>query len=169
MLYLPAMVANAMPLICRKYVFRNPHPIDFRMSFYDGRRVLGDNKSIEGFISGTVAGALVGLIYGSYMRSQFNEWLTYGLLSGVGAMVGDLLNSFIKRRLGMKPGQPFIPFDQISFIIGAFVIIKISKVDLMVNHELSLNDFIAGLLLAGVLHPLTNYIAYLAGVKETPL
>lgn len=169
MLYLPAMVANAVPLICRRYVFRNPHPIDFRRNFYDGKRLLGDNKSVEGFISGVVAGTLIGLAYGSYMRSQLHEWVAYGFLSGIGAMSGDLLNSFIKRRLGMKPGQSFIPFDQISFVIGASALIKLSGVDLAVNQKLSATDFLLGLLLAGILHPLTNYIAYLAKIKETPL
>lgn len=169
MLYLPAMVANAIPLICRRYVFRNPHPIDFKKNFYDGRRLFGDNKSIEGFIVGVIAGALIGLAYGSYTRSQLSEWVSYGFLSGVGAMCGDLFNSFVKRRIGMKPGQPFIPFDQISFIIGASILIKVARVDLAINQELSFVDFLAGLLLAGVLHPLTNYIAYLAGIKETPL
>ncbi|MGC8975069.1 MAG: CDP-2,3-bis-(O-geranylgeranyl)-sn-glycerol synthase [Thermoprotei archaeon] len=169
LLYLPAMTANAVPLICRKYVFKNPHPIDFKINFYDGKRLLGDNKSIEGFVSGVVAGALVGLVYGYYMRSQLREWIIYGLLSGTGAMSGDLINSFIKRRLGMKPGQPFIPLDQISFIVGATLFIKLSGVDLAVNQVLSLSDFLSGLLLAGILHPLTNYVAYLAGIKETPL
>jgi CDP-2,3-bis-(O-geranylgeranyl)-sn-glycerol synthase len=167
MMYLPAMVSNAVPLICRKYLFKNPHPIDFRTNFLDGRRLFGDNKSIEGFISGVVAGTLIGLAYSHYMHSY--EWVTYGFLSGVGAMSGDLLNSFVKRRLSMKPGQPFIPFDQISFVIGASILIKASGIDLAVNHELRFADFITGLLLAGILHPLTNYMAYLAGIKETPL
>ncbi len=168
-LYLPAMVANAIPLICRRYVFRNPHPIDFKKNFYDGRRLFGDNKSIEGFIAGIIAGTLIGLVYGSYVRSQLSEWVFYGFSSGVGAMCGDLINSFIKRRIGMKPGQPFIPLDQISFVIGASVLIKVTRADLAINQELSLVDFLVGLLLAGTLHPLTNYIAYLVGIKETPL
>ncbi len=169
MVYLPAMVANATPLICRRYFFRNPHPVDFGKSFYDGKRLFGDNKSIEGLVSGVVAGVLIGLAYGSYMRSQLYEWTVYGFLSGAGAMSGDLLNSFIKRRLGMRPGQSFIPLDQISFVVGASVFIKVSRIDLAVNQELSVIDFLLGLLLAGILHPLTNYIAYLAKIKETPL
>ncbi|MEO3993444.1 MAG: CDP-2,3-bis-(O-geranylgeranyl)-sn-glycerol synthase [Desulfurococcaceae archaeon TW002] len=169
MLYLPAMIANAIPLICRRYVFRNPHPIDLKKNFYDGRRLFGDNKSIEGFIVGVIAGALIGLAYGYYMPSRISEWISYGFLSGVGAMSGDLLNSFIKRRIGMKPGQPFIPLDQISFIIGASVLIKLTRADLAINQELSFVDLLVGLLLAGILHPLTNYIAYLVGIKEMPL
>lgn len=166
-LYFPAMVANAMPLITRRYFFRNPHPIDFGRVFIDGRRVFGDNKSLEGFMSGVVAGSLVGLGYSYYFCEYL--WLLYGFISGFGAMCGDLLNSFVKRRLGLAPGRPFIPLDQISFLLMAFVAIKASKVDLMVGHELNCTDFIAGLVLAGLLHPFTNYIAYLVGVKETPL
>lgn len=167
MLYLPAMVANAMPLITCRPLFRNPHPIDLNKRFLDGKRVFGDNKTIEGFISGIVAGSLVGLAYSYHFH--MSAWTLYGLTSGLGAMCGDLLNSFIKRRLGLRPGQSFIPLDQLSFVIMAFVLVKAFKADVMVGQDLGAVDFIVGLALAGVLHPLTNYVAYLLGVKETPL
>ncbi len=167
MLSLPAMVANAMPLITCRSILRNPHPIDLNKRFLDGKRVFGDNKSVEGFISGVVAGFLVGLTYSYYFN--MTAWILYGLTSGLGAMCGDLLNSFIKRRLGLRPGQPFIPLDQLSFIIMAFALVKAFKADVMVGQDLGTVDFVAGLALAGVLHPLTNYVAYLLGVKETPL
>ncbi|MEM0015406.1 MAG: CDP-archaeol synthase [Zestosphaera sp.] len=167
MMYLPAMVANAMPLITRRYIFRNSRPIDFGRTFIDGRRVFGDNKSLEGFASGVVAGSLVGLAYSYYFSAPV--WLMYGIVSGLGAMCGDLLNSFVKRRLGLAPGQPFIPLDQISFFLAAFIAVKASRADLLVGRELGVVDFAVGLALAGLLHPLTNYLAYLLGVKESPL
>ena len=36
-------------------------------------------------------------------------------------MTGDLAESFIKRRLDIKPGKPFIPWDQLDFVIGAII------------------------------------------------
>jgi len=86
-------------LITRRYLFRNPHPMNFNRRFIDGRRVFGDNKSVEGFMSGVIAGLSIGIVYTFF--TGLNTWIAYGLLSGSGAMLGDLLNSFIKRRLGL--------------------------------------------------------------------
>jgi len=35
-----------------------------------------------------------------------------------GALIGDIIKSFFKRRIGKKRGQDWIPFDQIDFILG---------------------------------------------------
>lgn len=37
-------------------------------------------------------------------------------------MAGDSLKSFVKRRVGIAPGKPWIPFDQVDFAIGALVL-----------------------------------------------
>jgi hypothetical protein len=33
--------------------------------------------------------------------------------------VCDSVKSFVKRRVGIAPGAPWIPFDQLDFVIGA--------------------------------------------------
>jgi CDP-2,3-bis-(O-geranylgeranyl)-sn-glycerol synthase len=35
-----------------------------------------------------------------------------------GALLGDIIESFFKRRVGRKRGEDWIPFDQIDFILG---------------------------------------------------
>lgn len=34
----------------------------------------------------------------------------------------DSVKSFVKRRVGIAPGEPGIPFDQLDFVIGALVL-----------------------------------------------
>jgi CDP-2,3-bis-(O-geranylgeranyl)-sn-glycerol synthase len=46
----------------------------------------------------------------------------FGFLLGFGALFGDLIESFFKRRLNIKPGKPFIPFDQLDLAIGAILL-----------------------------------------------
>ena len=35
-----------------------------------------------------------------------------------GALMGDIIESFFKRRIGKKRGEDWIPFDQLDFILG---------------------------------------------------
>ena len=35
-----------------------------------------------------------------------------------GALLGDIVESFFKRRVGRKRGENWIPFDQLDFILG---------------------------------------------------
>jgi len=162
-----AMIANATPLITRRFIFKNVRPLDLGKTFIDGKRVLGDNKSIEGFLSGVLAGFAVGVAYALYFNNV--SWAYYGLISGLGAMIGDVFNSFLKRRLNIKPGGPFIPLDQTSFLLCAYALVKISSADSIVGYTLTTYDLLIGVLIALVLHPLTNYVAYLLKIKKTPL
>jgi len=165
-LFFPAMVANALPVITSRIIHKK-HPLDFGLKFIDGKRILGKNKSIEGFIAGVAGGFLVGCIYA--LITHNNAWITYGTVSGFGAMVGDSLNSFVKRRLNLSSGEPFIPMDQLSFILTAFVLITVLGVDNLAGIRLSITDLAMGIYIVMVLHPLTNLVAYFLKLKETPL
>ena len=35
-----------------------------------------------------------------------------------GALIGDIIESFFKRRVGIERGKNWIPFDQLDFILG---------------------------------------------------
>jgi len=165
-LFLPAMVANALPVVISGVLHRK-HPLDLGLKFIDGRRLLGKNKSIEGFAAGIVGGILVGCIY--TLVTHNIAWITYGAVSGIGAMAGDSLNSFVKRRLNIRSGDPFIPMDQLSFILVAYVLVVMLGIDNAVGIRLSLADLAIGIYIVMVLHPLTNLVAYFLKLKDTPL
>ena len=78
---------------------------------------------------------------------------------GFGAIFGDLTESFAKRRLNYSPGKPFVPFDQIDFIIGALIFIYPIV-------SLSTNKIIIILLLSFVLHILVNHIAFYLKIRK---
>jgi CDP-2,3-bis-(O-geranylgeranyl)-sn-glycerol synthase len=42
---------------------------------------------------------------------------------GLGAMADDSAKSFFKRRLGIPPGSPRIPFDQLDFVLRALIFV----------------------------------------------
>jgi CDP-2,3-bis-(O-geranylgeranyl)-sn-glycerol synthase len=65
---------------------------------------------------------LESLAGGAAVAVEPGRWLSLGFLLGLGAMAGDAAKSFFKRRLGIAPGHPWIPFDQIDFQIGALLL-----------------------------------------------
>ena len=168
-IFLPALVANSSPLILRNlmknYSFR---PIDQNKVLPDGERVLGSNKSWEGLTAGVCGGTLVGFAYGYFLGST--SWILYGFLMGLGAMLGDLLNSFIKRRLKIRPGEPFIPLDQLTFLYGAYLLIIPFRNAYLGTYieELTTADLAMATYLVMILHPLTNLVAYLLRLKNEP-
>ena len=123
-LYAPAMAANMAPVVARRYNLfsRLNKPIDFGLQ-WRGERLFGAHKTIRGFVVGVISGAIVGaalsLIIDTHPYDYFSRAILYGAIVGFGALVGDSVKSFFKRRVGIKPGTLWVPFDQIDFAIGA--------------------------------------------------
>ena len=155
----PAYCANAIPVITG-----GGYPIDLGKKFFDGKPIFGRNKTFRGFFSGLIVGTAVGYlesIFLSYPPENFG--LLFGLLLSLGALFGDLTGAFIKRRLGMAPGNLLPVIDQVDFIIGAilfsFLISPPNK-----SGELIL----AVLIITPPIHLLTNFAAYKLGLKDNP-
>ena len=104
-------------------------PVD-RGRSWRGMRILGDGKTIRGSLTGIIGGLLTGLILNlvnssveSMIGIKLPQFSHSSLVSlPVGAIVGDIAGSFLKRRIGVKRGQ-FLPVvDQLDFLIGAILI-----------------------------------------------
>lgn len=163
-LYLPAMACNAAPVLTN--VVKNKHPIDGGKNFVDGRRIFGDGKTWEGFIAGLTVGLLMGIPYAIKFHNQY--MMIYTIAMGLGALLGDLVNAFIKRRLGLARGAPFPPVDQVDYLIGAYVLVKVLGVDSLASIALNIEHLAVAILISLLLHPLTNAIAYVLGFKDVP-
>ncbi|MFO7676781.1 MAG: CDP-2,3-bis-(O-geranylgeranyl)-sn-glycerol synthase [Thermoplasmatota archaeon] len=125
---IPAYIANASAVFVGSGT-----PIDFGKTWRDGRRLLGDGKTWQGLLFGTFIGMISGFVLvvaASYINttkfSSLNLTNFYGfplmipLIFSIcfGALLGDIIESFFKRRLGKERGEDLIPFDQIDFILG---------------------------------------------------
>jgi len=144
-------VANAAPLI-----FGRGTPIDGGRNFADGRPILGSHKTFRGLFAGIFAGTIFGIAeypFGTQMPIA-------GFLMGVGAVLGDLLGAFLKRRLGIKPGGPLLIIDQLDFIFGALVFSSLV-------FPLSWGSVLLIVFVTPPIHLGTNYGAYLLGLKKT--
>jgi phosphatidate cytidylyltransferase len=67
------------------------------------------NKSVEGALAGLVAPAVVGLLLGPLFGMPALVLAGYGLVIAIGTIVGDLIESLIKRQTGVKDSGVLIP------------------------------------------------------------
>ncbi len=116
----PALAANGAPVLL---TYRGT-PIDGGHKFLDSRRILGDGKTWEGFATGLLYGAVLAYIISMALHNL--ALFVAGVASSAGAMVGDMLGAFIKRRLGIERGAPAPVLDQLDFYSGALVALYLS-------------------------------------------
>jgi CDP-2,3-bis-(O-geranylgeranyl)-sn-glycerol synthase len=99
-------VANGTPVIATKLFGKYfNQPLDRGVTFVDGRPVFGSAKTIRGII--------LSLVVATITAPALSFAWTYGLIVASVAMSGDLLSSFLKRRLGLPPSSRAIGIDQI--------------------------------------------------------
>ena len=130
--FIPAYIANMMPVFVRRIKFLG-FPVDFGRKFL-GRRILGANKTWRGIFFGIIGGFAVFLIQRFlFTRGVFTQFalvdygkapLFLGILLGFSALFGDIIESFLKRQLSIPPGRPWVPFDQLDFLISAILITR---------------------------------------------
>jgi len=147
-------------------------PIDMGRNFPDGRRIFGDGKTYRGLILGVLAGVATGLLQIRLAGTVGWEclpdhtFMSIFLLS-LGALLGDLCKSFIKRRLGKDRGAKWPIADQYDLVAGALLLVLlIDPAWLFAN--LSLTVFLLILILTPILHRAVNIIGYHFRVKEVP-
>jgi CDP-2,3-bis-(O-geranylgeranyl)-sn-glycerol synthase len=169
--FLPAYFTNMTPPLIRRAGLFNflDKPVDFGRKF-KGKAILGKNKSWRGVIFGPIVGILVaGFQLWLYRFSLIKEIsffdyyqiniLTFGFLISIGAVFGDLLFAFIKRRLKMEPGQRFIPWDQTNYVIGsALFLTTFFKINILI--------WITIFILTLFLHLIFNRLGYLLGLHK---
>ena len=162
-LMLPAYMANMAPVFMKDlHLFKSlDKPLDMGMK-YKRKAILGNHKTIRGLIFGILFALITAFVQKDLLTYplftelsviDYSNWILVGFLLGFGALFGDSLKSFVKRRVGVGPGKPFIPWDQIDYSIGALVF-------LLPIAILSWEYYVVTVVLSLVLHGVANHIAY---------
>jgi len=151
-------------------------PIDGGLSI-GGRRIFGDHKTWRGVVVAIAACALA-----TEVQRAMAGWteplslvdyrklspLFFGGAMGVGAMLGELPNSFVKRRLGIAPGEAalgwraavFYVWDQVDLLTGAWpALLPWIQPDARVVAT----SFVVAI----ALHPIVALIGYLLGARRS--
>ena len=156
-------------------------PMDFGKKMKDGRRILGKGKSWGGFFGGAFAGIGIGMIQ-LLIAFNFDPDTFWGfgsfpqaviiiILLAFGAMLGDAIGSFTKRRRGLKPGAPSPGLDQYDFLIGSWLLLAFFQTFWFYEHFLEGIQIIALitiLVITPALHRAVNITGYKMGKKDVP-
>lgn len=173
--FLPAGFANMTPVFAarmprlRKYNY----PLDCYKTL-NGLRIFGDHKTWRGIITGTLIGCLVFLLQ-QYLYKNYG-WaenisssvdysslpIIFGILMSFGALAGDAIKSFFKRRFSKQDGASWFPYDQLDYIIGGLAMSSI-----IIWLEPAQYLAITGLWFC--MHLVFSYLGFKIKLKKTPI
>ncbi|MCX6734658.1 MAG: CDP-archaeol synthase [Candidatus Peregrinibacteria bacterium] len=176
---LPTYVANACPVLLQWLPFGQPI----------SKNLFGDHKTWRGFYTGYFGALVTLLLQFYLQKSGFlpsgslisnssilsaasgNSYITplldyehinlllYSFIFGIGALTGDLIKSFFKRRLNVSPGQSWFPFDQLDFIVGALIFISPFYIPVW-------SVILTILIISPLIHISANFIAFHLKLKK---
>ena len=179
-----AILAGILNMIWCKANFLKPlqKPIDFSKKFKDGKRIFGDNKTWKGFLGYILLNSLSMLALGflfnacnwndfSYIWQNhanepiFNLWC--GALIGLAYAAFELPNSFLKRRLDIKPGKTangwkrvlFVILDQADSIFGICLVVCLF-------YHMSVPFYFLYILIGTTTHIILNMLLYFAHLRK---
>ena len=99
-------VANGTPVFATWLLGKRlDTPLDGGLKFPDGRPLFGPSKTVRGLVLSVSCTALAAALLGP-------GWIT-GAALATASMAGDLLSSFIKRRLGLRAHSQALGLDQV--------------------------------------------------------
>ncbi len=163
----PILVSNAFPSL-----LGGGYPIDGYKNFRDGRRILGNHKTIQGFLAGLLGGFITGIvvyfIINDTLTHRYGDMgfryppLVIGLAMAWGCNFGDMFGSFIKRRINIRSGGSFPIFDQFGYIV--FGLLWSWPFFVYIPWQF----WITLLVIAPLLHIGFNVLGYFIKVKDVP-
>ena len=160
-LYLPLVISNVLHMFVVKYnliVFLKK-PIS--TSFF------GENKTYRGFTFVSIINAATLFLCSKLFNIELNHSpLILGFLLGLGYVFFELPNSYIKRKLGIAPGETsekhkflFIILDRCDSAFGVSLIYTLFT-------GLGFKEFLFLFILAFLVHFFFSYLLFKVGIKE---
>jgi hypothetical protein len=177
--FIPAGIVQTI-WFCSRFSHRLAVPLDFGKTFR-GKRIFGANKTLRGFVvmvpATTVSFFLLGLAVSHDPDLASRLWpvgpwgfAVLGLLAGLGFMLGELPNSFLKRQLGVRPGEAgrrwpaatiFFVLDRIDSIVGMLLVIGLAV-------PIPWQTWLYLALVGPAIHWSFSVVLYWSGVKRRP-
>jgi len=157
--FLPAYFANMAPSVF-KFIPWSKYPIN--------KRLFGNNKSWQGIIIAILTGTLIfwlqKLLYTKGFTSlaliKYTDFSVFlGALMGAGAIIGDLIESYYKRKRDIPSGSSWMPWDQLDFVFGGILFIFFVYIP-------PISIILILLIASPILHIATNYVGYLLKINK---
>lgn len=157
-------------------------PIDGKKNFIDGKRIFGSHKTWKGLIGYVVLNIIFTILTGLFYKLtnishlsfayEFHENtflfnILFGFLTGLAWALFELPNSFIKRRLSIKPGKNpegwkrvfFVILDQADSIFGICLV-------LCLFYPMSVGLYFFYVFVGAATHIVFNMLLYFVGLRK---
>lgn len=179
-LFAPLLVSAVLSAAVHRYDLfpRLAKPIDAGVALH-GRRVLGDGKTWRGVVVAVVGSTATVLVQKHAVGASAGalaivdyanaDALLLGAAIGGGAMLGELPNSFVKRRLGIRRGETashpalrvlFWIWDQVDLLTTTWPLLAF-----WIRPSVSL--IVTSFVLTLAIHPLVALVGYLIGARRS--
>jgi hypothetical protein len=147
-------LANGSPVLAKRMIGdRFTYPVDADLVLSDRRPLFGPSKTIRGVLFSVIVTSIGSLLIG--------QGLAIGALVAVAAMIGDLISSFFKRRLGYPASSRATGLDQIP---ESLLPLLASRYFL----PLSVFDMAATLTIFVIGEIILSPLLYSAGIRDKP-
>ncbi len=160
LLLLPMYLTNSSAML-----FGGKTPLDFNKKWRDGLPIFGPGKtwkgSIMGVAIGTTSAFLVYFVFPLTVNEMYANYVVLGFLLALGAIVGDSIASFFKRRNRIKRGDEVLFLDQLDFVIGGMALGSII-------YTPNFYEIAAIAILTLLVHKTSNFLAYRMKLKKVP-
>jgi CDP-diglyceride synthetase len=147
-------LANGTPVVAKRLFGETwAQPLDGGVTWLDGRPLFGPSKTIRGVVLSLLVTPLFAVALGFAWQ--------LGLMVAAAVMAGDLLSSFVKRRMGLAPSSQAIGLDQIPE----------SLFPLMASRwmlPVSFLDIVAGVAIFLLAAPILSRLFFLMGLRDQP-
>lgn len=147
--------ANGSPVLAQHWFQSSfiSKPVDMGFLFLDGKPLFGHSKTWRGLVASLILTPICALFIGLPAL--------HGFMIAILAMCGDLLSSFIKRRLnrpvsGMALGLDQIPESLLPFLFAAFY------------YPLGVTQIITGVMLFIIFELLLSVLLFRLGIRKKP-
>ncbi|MCX8158510.1 MAG: CDP-2,3-bis-(O-geranylgeranyl)-sn-glycerol synthase [Candidatus Diapherotrites archaeon] len=159
LIIIPLYFANSFAML-----FGGGMPLDFGKKWLDNQPILGKGKTIRGTIAGVFFGSFASFIVvliNPAVEQVYQNYVLFGFLLSLGAIIGDIVASFFKRRNKIDPGNPVLFLDQLDFVFGGLVFGSIM-------YAPTFYEILAIVIITLIAHKLSNYLAYKLKIKKVP-
>lgn len=174
----PVIIAAIFHMIVVRYNWASvtTYPLDHKLTFRS-RRIFGENKTYRGIIVMVVASIALTYVYAFFVSNSssltalnlldFEHYspIIYGVIYGLGYVVGELPNSFAKRQLGITEGKSTSFIQRLIDQLDSVVVILLL---LLAFSHFTWKHFWTGIIFYGLLHLAINYILYLLKLRKEP-
>lgn len=133
-------------------------------------RLFGSNKTWRGALVMFTGVFVATGVFWPLMPDELDSWPLAGALIGAGTVLGELPNSFLKRRLGIGPGErrvtpggvALVVYDQADFVPAI-------AIALLPIWTMPLDTLLLGFVAVAAVHFVVNVIGYAIGARDQPI